>query len=145
MDLKINLLLSDQVFLNRKEFLDSPGKVKQECAGEFSVGLVNKNSKSSKRILAITKEAILVKKCEKIEKKTLINKIKLFVQKGNQCLEIPVKNILGVKHNARVNSLEITFNVKKKNKYIIIEAESAMKKEEIYSSLSSLINLNTHN
>lgn len=145
MDLKIKLLLEDELFLNNRDFLDCPGKEKRNSIGEFNIGLINKNSKTSSRVLLVSITGITIKKCEQFEKETLMNKIKMFVNKENKIIEISANELMGVKRISRVNSLEITFRVKKSLKYVLIEAKSPEKAEEIYLEVSSLLGFKVRN
>ena len=140
LDFQIRFLPSDMLYLKNKMYLDSPQESKPINEGEFIINLIDKKSKSSKRLLLITNTFIKIKKLAKDDKKTFINKIKMLIKKNDNQLDISVHDIVGIKRIERANCLEITFKIKRKSKFIIIEAESSNHREKIYLDILPLIN-----
>lgn len=137
-DLLVKFLPSEKLTIIKKVFLDMPGEAKITNDKEFKVGMVDKNSKVAKKLLCIGTDCLTIKKCNTEEKKSLINKIKMFVKK-KQRLDIPFVDIVSIKRAERINSLEIAFKIKRKSKFIIIEAENPQKFSLLHSVLNSLI------
>ena len=141
-NLKIRFLPSEKLNLKNKVFLDTPSVSKTVQDREVIVGIVDKKGKVSKKELVIDNDKVTIRKSElEIKKKTIINKIKLFIDKKNKRLDIPFCSIMALKKLENSSRLEITFREKKKSMFIIIEGDSEGKILHIYSKISSLINI----
>ncbi|OMJ96295.1 hypothetical protein SteCoe_20 [Stentor coeruleus] len=139
-DLQGKFLPSENLRVIKKVFLDTPGEAgegKFINDKEYKIGLVDKNFYVEKKILIIGTSALTIKRGESCGKKSLMNKLKMLVKK-NKRLDIPFKNIVSVKTLERVNSIEITFKIKTKLKFIIIETESLEYSEHLFSILNSI-------
>ncbi|OMJ82738.1 hypothetical protein SteCoe_16506 [Stentor coeruleus] len=139
-DLQGKFLPSDSLKVVKKVFLDTPGEGKFINDKEYKIGLVDKNLYVEKKTLTIGSNALTIKKGQGCGKKSLINKLKMLVKK-NKTLDIPFNDIVSVKRLERVNSIEITFKLKIKLKFIIIETESLEYSEHLFSLLNSLISI----
>ncbi|OMJ68921.1 hypothetical protein SteCoe_33486 [Stentor coeruleus] len=137
-DLLVKFLPSEKLTLIKKVYLDMPGEAKITNDREFKVGMVDKNSKVTKKLLCIKSDYLTIGKCNTKENKSLINKIKMFVKK-KQRLDIPFADIVSIKRIERINSLEIAFKIKRKSKFIIIDAENPENFSLLHSVLNSLI------
>ena len=91
-------------------------------------------------MLLISNNLVKVKKIDSEKKKTLINKIKIFVNRNKDTIEIPTDDLIEIKRIERVNCLEINFKIKRKQKYIIIEAQSRDNCDRIIAIISSFLN-----
>lgn len=139
-DLQGKFLPSENLRVIKKVFLDSPGEGKFINDKEYKIGIVDKSFYVEKKTLIISNSSLIIKRGESCGKKSLMNKLKMLVKK-NKRLEIPFNDLVSVKRSQRANCIEVTFKIKTKLKFIIIETESLEYSEHLLSTLNSLISI----